>query len=64
MALGGEPMALLWKLASLMRAVWVTVAIALRCLPTSSVPLAVGAALALAGSLAALRLIDPRRETA
>jgi anti-sigma factor RsiW len=64
MAIGGAPMALVWKLAALARALWVTIDFTLRCLPASSAPLAVGAALVLAGSLAALRLIDPRREIA
>ncbi|MFH1469360.1 MAG: hypothetical protein ABIO70_33555 [Pseudomonadota bacterium] len=64
MVVGGAPTALLWKLAALLRAVWVAAAFVLHCLPASSAPLALGAALALVGSLAALRLIDPRREIA
>jgi anti-sigma factor RsiW len=64
MLIGGEPTAMVWRLASVLRAALVSVGILLHNLPSPALSLALGASLALAGILTALRLIGSIRETA
>lgn len=64
MAAGGQPTSLVWKMASVLRAAAVTTGFLVRNIPAPAFTFALGAALALAGILTALRLIGPSREAA
>jgi anti-sigma factor RsiW len=64
MMLGGEPTALLWKLAAAVRGISVGVAVVLQHLPSPATVLTLAATLALGCSLTAVRLLGLNREPA
>jgi anti-sigma factor RsiW len=64
MMLGGEPTAMLWKLAAMIRAVSVGAAVVLQHIPSPATILTLAATLAFGCSLTAVRLLGLNRETA
>lgn len=64
MVLGGEPTAVLWRVAAVVRGVGVAVNVLANHVPSPSLVLTLAATLALGSSLAAVRLLGLSRESA
>jgi anti-sigma factor RsiW len=64
MMLGGEPTALLWKLAAAARGIGIAAVVLLGLLPSPAIVLTAFAAIALGGSLTTFRLLGLSRESA
>ncbi len=64
MAVGGEPTALLWKLAAVVRGLGVAVSVVVNHLPSPAATLTIAATLALGCSLTTVRLLGLSRESA
>jgi anti-sigma factor RsiW len=64
MVVGGEPTALLWKLAAVARGLGVAITVLLDLLPSPATVLTIAATIALGSSLTAVRLLGLSRESA
>lgn len=64
MMVGGEPTAMLWKLAAVTRGLGVAVTVLLDLLPSPATVLTIAATIALGSSLTAVRLLGLSRESA